>query len=400
MQIRGNWKLLFICPNQTMSAGLIQVLGQELPDAALLEVPVYPPAHALVELLSTHGPNACFLDTSTDRDRALNAIAEINSLNPKLPIVALLPANDSELILRFLRQGATEFLIQPFTGEQLTQVMERLAKKVQGHKSDTAQGKVYCLMPAKGACGATTVACNLAFQLKRTGSKRVLLADLDALTGTVSFILKLKSQYSFLDAIDNANKLDTDLWKGIVVQSQGVDVLLSPEQAEAAYERLDPNGLIDFVRSQYDAIVFDTAGVYGSWNLTIAKSSDEILLTTTNELPALQASQRALSYLDSNRVDRSRVRMVVNRYNRDVGLSKEVIETALHEEVYHVLPSDYDSVQRALIDGRPIPPSSSLGKGLSQLADRLSGRETETRRKTATTSSWSGLLNLFGRTSS
>ncbi|MBY0373011.1 MAG: AAA family ATPase, partial [Bryobacteraceae bacterium] len=354
----------------------------------------------LVELLSTHSPNVCFLDTSTDRDRALSTIAELNTLSARLPIVALLPANDSELILRFLRQGATEFLIQPFTSEQLGQVMERLSKKFQGSKSDAAQGKVYCLMPAKGACGATTVACNLAFQLKRTGHKRVLLADLDALTGTVSFLLKLKSQYSFLDAIDNANKLDPDLWKGIVVQTQGVDVLLSPEQADAGYDRLDPAALIDFARTQYDAIVFDTGAVYGSWNLTVARNSDELLLTTTNELPALQASQRALSYLDSNRVDRERIRMVVNRYNRDVGLSKEVIETALHEEVYHVLPSDYDSVQRALIDGRPIPPSSHLGKGLTQLADRLSGKQTEVHKKAATTSSWSGLLNLFGRTSS
>lgn len=400
MQIRGNWKLLFICPNQTLSSGLIQVLGQQVPDAALLEVPVYPPAHALVELLSTHSPSVCFIDTSTDRDRALTTVSELLALNPRLPLVSLLPSNDSELILRFLRQGATEFLIQPFTNDQVIQVMERLSKKLQGSKNEGAQGKVYCLMPAKGACGATTIACNLAFQLKRIGSKKVLLADLDPITGTVSFILKLKSQYSFLDAIDNANKLDVDLWKGIVVQSQGVDVLLSPDQAEAAHDHLDPTALIEYARQNYDTIVFDTAGVYGNWSLTLARHCDELLLTTTNELPALQASQRALSYLDHSRVDRNKIRLVVNRYNRDVGLSKEVIETALHEEVYHLLPSDYDSVQRALIDGRPIPASSTLGKGLSQLADRLVGKEAESPRKAATTSSWSGLLSLFGRTSS
>ena len=52
-------------------------------------------------------------------------------------------------------------------------------------------------MPAKGACGATTIACNLAFQWKRLGAKKILLADLDPLTGTLSFLLKIKSIYSF-----------------------------------------------------------------------------------------------------------------------------------------------------------------------------------------------------------
>ena len=50
--------------------------------------------------------------------------------------------------------------------------------------------KVFAIMPAKGACGATTIASNFAFQCKRLG-KKVLLADMDALTGTLSFMLKV-----------------------------------------------------------------------------------------------------------------------------------------------------------------------------------------------------------------
>jgi len=64
-------------------------------------------------------------------------------------------------------------------------------------------------MPAKGACGATTVATNLAFQWKRLGKKRVLLADLDPLGGTVfSFLLKVKCAYSFVDVLHRSSNLD------------------------------------------------------------------------------------------------------------------------------------------------------------------------------------------------
>jgi Flp pilus assembly CpaE family ATPase len=123
--------------------------------------------------------------------------------------------------------------------------------------------------------------------------------------------------------------------------------------------------------------------------------ANEIFLVTTNELPALQAAQRALSYLDTNRIGRWKIRLLVNRYHRDVGLSREVIGTALHTEVFDILPSDYEAVQKSLMEGKPAPPSTAFGKSIQQLADRLGGR-TEPAKKS---SSFGGLLGLFSKTS-
>jgi pilus assembly protein CpaE len=393
-----NWKFLFVCPNPAISGTLVPVLGSLAPTAGLLEVPAYPPGHSLAELISTHTPNACFLDMTSDRERGMQALADIQAAAPKLNTIALLGDNDPDLILRCLRGGASEFLMHPFQPEQVSEALQRVAKKL-GSDSGSA-AKIYCLAPAKGACGATMVASNLAFQLKRLGAKRVLLADLDPLTGTMSFSLKLKSNYSFLDAVQHKEGLDPDIWKALIVQSQGVDILLSPESiVDGLHEVNDPLPLIDFVRTQYDAIVLDSGGVYGAWGLSLARLADELIVVSTNELPALQATQRAFTFLDSQRVERNKTRLLVNRYNRDVGLSREVIETALHEEVYHVLPSDYDAVQRALIDGRPIPANSNLGKSLGELGERLYGKKAEPEKKPAG-SAWSGLLNLFTRTKS
>ena len=51
-------------------------------------------------------------------------------------------------------------------------------------------------------------------------------------------------------------------------------------------------------------------------------------------------------------------RVIVNRYDRQVGLSEDVIATALNADVYHLLPSDYESVQKAVMEGKSIPASS------------------------------------------
>jgi hypothetical protein len=53
-------------------------------------------------------------------------------------------------------------------------------------------------------------------------------------------------------------------------------------------------------------------------------------------------------------------------------------------------------VQRALIDGKPIPPGTNLGKSISGLVDRLAGKEQSSKKS----SSLGGLLSLFSRTSS
>ena len=94
--------------------------------------------------------------------------------------------------------------------------------------------------------------------------------------------------------------------------------------------------------------------MYGDWNLSQALMADEILLITTNELTSLQAVQRALTYLDNNGVRRWKVRLIVNRYDRHVGLSRDVIGTALHTDIYHLMPADYDAIQKALMEGKPL----------------------------------------------
>ena len=144
-------------------------------------------------------------------------------------------------------------------------------------------------------------------------------------------------------------------------------------------------------------VIIDAGGVYGEWNLNQARMANDLLLVTTNELPALQAAQRALSYLDANRIGRWKIRLIVNRYMRDVGLSREVIATALHTEVYDIFPSDYEAVQKALIEGKPVPSNTTFGKSIIQLADKLSGRSEAVLAKKS--SSLGGLLGLFTKTS-
>jgi Flp pilus assembly CpaE family ATPase len=210
--------------------------------------------------------------------------------------------------------------------------------------------------------------------------------------------LKIKSVYSFLDTLQRAHELDADLWRAMVTTVNGVDILLAPELiTENPPELNDPSPILEYARHAYDVIITDAGNVYGDWNLNQARAAQEVLLVTTNELPALQAAQRALSYLDANRVGRWKIRLLVNRYQRDVGLSRDVIGTALHTEVFDSIPSDYESVQKALMEGKPVPSNTPFGKSLTQVAERLGVRGSADSGKKG--SSLGGLFGLFSKTS-
>ena len=127
-KLHGSWKALFLCPNPKIVRELSPLLSRLLANFTPQELNVYPYRHQLGELLATESPNLCFLEITDQVDRGLSIIPEMVRLDPKVPIVAVLSSDNPELVLRCLRQGASDFLIQPFTAEQLEATLRKIAR--------------------------------------------------------------------------------------------------------------------------------------------------------------------------------------------------------------------------------------------------------------------------------
>jgi pilus assembly protein CpaE len=367
-----------------------------LPLIPVHDVTHYPDRSPL-EQLATRCPTLCFLDVMTNVEQALPVLTNLSVMAPQAKIVVILGSDDSDLILRCLRQGASEFISNPVSADQLQPVLSRL-KEVAG-AGGTGGGRVCAVLPVKGAVGASTIAVNLAHHWRRIGAKKILLADFDLTSGTMSFLLKVKSNYSFLDALSRSDTLDSDLWKGLVVTTSGIDVLLSPETpVDTSHELPDPGQVLAFCKQGYDVAAVDLGEPYSYWSQYVAYAADEVLAISTNELPSLRATQRVLHHLSSHGIDREKIRLVINRYNPDVGLNQEAIETALQTKVHYLVPSDYEGIQRALVEGRPVGHTTAFGKSLGALADSLYDRKEEEQPKKKSSSSWGALFgSLIGR---
>jgi pilus assembly protein CpaE len=363
---------LLICPDRVMLTGLAGVLSRELPETtARIVYDGYPSREELLERVQPAETGLCFLDASSEPASALGLMAALADARPATAVIALLRVDDPEMILNCLRQGANEFLVYPFTAEQLEAALSRVWRPASSSPA-SSQGRVISVIPGKGAAGATTVACNLAFALARQEPRKVLLADLDGLTGTVPFVLKLRSNYSFVDALAHAGSLDADMWKVLVTPCRGLDVLLSPESpVDSIGAALDPAGILSCFRKAYGVTVVDCGGPYGGWNLALARLSNDLLLVTTNEPAVLHGTQRALAYLETNGVNPAAIRIVLNLRQPEAGLSREDSEEALGKSIFAVLPRDTEALRRALMEGRPAAPASRFGKSLAALARQL-----------------------------
>jgi pilus assembly protein CpaE len=194
-----------------------------------------------------------------------------------------------------------------------------------------------------------------------------------------------------MDALAHSSQMDEDLWKALVINQQGVHVILSPEGQVENIPTHEAAAMIEYSRENYGAVILDMAGAYGDWAIEMARLCDELILVTTNELPALHATQKAIANLERNNIDRSKIRLVVNRFNPSPGLDREAIETALKMDVFQLLPSDSDSLQKALLEGKPVASSTTLGKNFAAIADRFGGRQAEAKRP----SLLSGIFSIF-----
>jgi Flp pilus assembly CpaE family ATPase len=380
---------ILISPNPELRASVIEGLAgcAEVVDCSLPAG--NPPADVVLE----RHPDLCFIDVGGSED-SLALVRLVAAAG--IPVAALHVNNDSDLILRSFRCGASEFLYAPIAAVDMLEAFNRLLCKPRMPKAAGQPGRIWTILPAKPGYGATTISCNLALRLRQTAGGPVLLADTDPLLGSISFSLKLKSAFSFIDVMNHGTAIDKDLWRKIVVPYEGIDVLLGPEvpQFETLSLARVPS-FLQFVRANYAAVILDSPGPLSEWHLTLARSADQILLVTTNELAAVHSTLRALQLLQSFGADHNRIRLIVNRYEKDNGLDRDAIETALKLDVYWTLPNDYAPVQQSMLEGKVIPASCRLGQSVAKLVEHLTGTPRLPRRN------WrSSFAQMFSRKNS
>jgi pilus assembly protein CpaE len=226
---------------------------------------------------------------------------------------------------------------------------------------------------AKPGSGASTLAMQTAFALRRLSGRRTLLADLDLMGGTIGFCLKLNHSRSLADALERQQEMDPVFWSSLTVSHGGLDILPAPEVPRS--QSVDPARLqevLEFARLQYDWIILDLPTVFQRLSLIALTESEQAYLVSTAELPSLHLTRKAVNLLTSLGIGKERFRVVLNRTNKRDGIGGADIEKIFNCSIYARFPNDYFSLHRVVTLGQPLDSDSELGRSIEELAAKLS----------------------------
>ena len=365
---------LLISPDREMAQQLTATLPETRAFQILADLKSYPARNTLDIRLRQLKPDVVLIDVASDLEAAGDLIRFVAGWRPLIQVVGLHRSNDSGAVVKALRMGASEFLYAPFDAGVQREATARL-KRLRQPEADSGpeMGRVVVFTAAKPGSGSSTLATHTAHAIRKSTGKRILLADLDLEGGAIGFYLKVQSNYSLVDALEQADRLDAGLWSALTVNSGGVDVLAAPDTPFS--EAVDPSRLhevIEYARLIYDWVLVDTPPVFHRTSLLAVSESDQAYLVSTSDLASLNLARKGVNLLGQLGFPRDRYQVVINRLGKK-DLAAPDFEKIFDCPVTASIPNDYFSLHRVISLGQALMPDCDLGKAIANLATRVCG---------------------------
>jgi len=326
-------------------------------------------------------PSAVVINLNHMGEPALKLVQRIVNECSSTAVICASRDSSPDLILRSMRAGARDFIRLPINDEELTTVVERTAEFAAEHANDEPKkrGRVIAVFSSKGGCGTTLIATNLAMTQKNP----TCLVDLNLQSGDLELLLGLKPKFSLADVVENRDRLDDALLASYITpHSKNLSLLAAPMKAESA-EDIEPKHIyevMELLRQRYDNVIVDTPHNFDSVTISALDHADQILVVLTLEIHAIRSTRRALEIFDRLGYPRKKVRIVVNRYSKNIELDQKQVEDFLGERVIAFIQSDYKAAVNSINLGQPLiasAPSSTVTADLHSLAGKLFGDTIE-----------------------
>jgi len=315
---------------------------------------------------------------------------------PSSPVIIMSVQGERDYLRRAMQAGAREFLIKPFSHDELVAAIRRVYAVEQkkgtflSRSTDAAPaagsarsgpGEVFVVFSAKGGVGKSIIAANLAVALARETDARVALVDLDLQFGDIGVMLNLNHSRSITDIVDAQDHLDAEVLDDVLATGPaGIRVLLAPIKPELA-DLVTPDHVrtvFTELRKVYDFVVVDASSHLGEAILQVMEIASRILVVTGLTIPSVKNARLTLGVLESLNIDPERVLLVVNRIDSYSDFNKEATEQYLRVPVTVQIPHDPRAVADAWNQGKPFvetQPETEISRAIRELAYRLVPQE-------------------------
>lgn len=271
---------------------------------------------------------------------------------------------------------------------------EQLRKLVKKQERQQSAARVITVTSGKGGVGKTSIAVNLAIQMKRLG-KRVIILDADFGLANIEVMLGIRPQYNLADLMFRGKSLTEIITPGpeeigFISGGSGIQELARMTKEQVMYLT---QKLVE-LDAMADVIIVDTGAGIADNVLEFVTASSEVLLVATPEPTSITDAYALLKALN-RRAGFSRERTSIKMISNRVGSEAEgknlyekmsvVVDKFLNiqPEFLGIIPQD-DFISKAVMVQKPITiayPNSQAAKAMQLIAAKLcDGTETEVRK--------------------
>jgi pilus assembly protein CpaE len=337
-------------------------------------------------------PDVILMDINMPDMDGIAATERLSAQVPSAAVVMMSVQGEADYLRRSMLAGAREFLVKPFSSDELTasirQVYSREREKVVRlaaapivrAQDPTEEGQVVAVFSPKGGVGRTTIAVNLAVAASAELGKKVTLVDASFQFGDVAVLLNLnpkdKSMAELVPELEAGRDPDTvDTFT--LTHSSGIHVLLAPPSPEMA-ELITPAGVkhvIEILRQHSELVVVDCAAWFNDTILGILDMADVILTVLTLEITSIKNIRLFLEVAEQLGYAH-KIRLVLNRADTTLGIRVADVEHSIGRKVDHTIVSDGRAVVYALNRGVPFVLSnreSQVSQDVLRLATSIVG---------------------------
>jgi pilus assembly protein CpaE len=389
-------KIRIVTPNADHAQSWASALGRADEVATAVQ-----PVRLLTALTNGIKPDVVVVETLDPRD--LDTLESLAGNHPDIDCVLVSNDLTPEALLRMMRAGVREVLPAPASADALAAAVQRIGRKraaTTGAGAD-AQGQILSFVSCKGGSGATFVAANVAHVLAAGGQRKVALIDANLQFGdAMLFVSNEHPARNLADVAADIGRLDRDFLRSAMTQaSPGLFVLPAPDDPSQA-TGVQPEHLkaiLRVARETFDFVVVDVGRGLSATTLPALDMADRIYAVLQLTLPFIRDGKRLRDAFRSLEYPASKVRWLVNRYEKDNQITLDDLKRTLKIEGVTVLPNQYQVVAASVNQGVPVESlaaGSAIARGLRDLAAEVAPTTDDKRR-----GGWlSGLMRSGSRT--
>ncbi len=318
-------------------------------------------------------PDVVLMDINMPEMDGIAATELLMARVPSASVVMMSVQGEADYLRRSMLAGAREFLVKPFSSDELTasirQVYARERDKIgrmaalpvadsRANAAAREPGRVVAVFSPKGGVGRTTIAVNTAVAAASEPGAEVVLVDGSFQFGDVGVLLNLnpknKSIADFVPELEAGGDPDS-LDSFVITHSTGTKVLLAPPSPEMA-ELVTPAAIrrvLDVLRARSDLVVVDCASAFSDSTLAVLDTADVILTVLTLEITSIKNMRLFLEVAEQLGYAQDKIELVLNRADSALGIRVADVEHSIGRKVDHTVVSDGRSVVYALNRGVP-----------------------------------------------